>query len=126
MPETAIGFFPDVGGSYFLSRLPDGLGNYLALMGARLGAPDVLHCNIATHFVPKAKLAQLEVPTRTCTHTHTHTRTHLLQSHNTTGGTVQSKSGNCRRRLRTVDLRLAARYVGHDNDTHQIRTSSVD
>lgn len=60
MPETAIGFFPDVGGSYFLSRLPDGVGNYLALMGARLGAPDVLHCNIATHFVPKAKLAKLE------------------------------------------------------------------
>jgi enoyl-CoA hydratase/carnithine racemase len=77
MPETAIGFFPDVGGSYFLSRLPDGVGNYLALMGARLGAPDVLHCNIATHFVPKAKLAKLEVRTRTSTRTlpHTHTLT---------------------------------------------------
>ncbi len=72
MPETAIGFFPDVGGSYFLSRLPDGVGNYLALMGARLGAPDVLHCNIATHFVPKAKLAKLEVRTRTHAHTTAH------------------------------------------------------
>jgi enoyl-CoA hydratase/carnithine racemase len=82
MPETAIGFFPDVGGSYFLSRLPDGVGNYLALMGARLGAPDVLHYNIATHFVPKAKLAKLEVRTRTSTRTHTHTppHTHTLTS----------------------------------------------
>lgn len=78
MPETAIGFFPDVGGSYFLCRLPDGVGNYLALMGARLGAPDVLHCNIATHFVPKAKLAKLEVRARTYTRTRHRTRTLTL------------------------------------------------
>ncbi len=36
MPETGIGLFPDVGGTHFLSRLPDGLGLYLGLTGARM------------------------------------------------------------------------------------------
>jgi hypothetical protein len=41
MPETAIGFFPDVGGSFFLPRLDGALGMYLGLTGARLRGPDV-------------------------------------------------------------------------------------
>lgn len=52
MPETAIGFFPDVGGSYFLSRLDGGIGLYLGLSGARVGAADALYCGLATHHVP--------------------------------------------------------------------------
>ena len=40
MPETAIGFFPDVGGSFFLPRLEGALGNYLALTGHRLKGQD--------------------------------------------------------------------------------------
>ena len=51
MPETGIGFFPDVGGSYFLSRCPGEIGLYLALTGARLDAADALYAGIATHFV---------------------------------------------------------------------------
>lgn len=42
MPETAIGFFPDVGGSFFLSRLDDSLGLYLGLTGRRLTGIDTL------------------------------------------------------------------------------------
>lgn len=42
MPETGIGFFPDVGATYFLSRLPYGLGFYLGLTGARLSCDDCL------------------------------------------------------------------------------------
>lgn len=38
MPETAIGFFPDIGASYLLSRCPDAFGLYLGLTGKRLGA----------------------------------------------------------------------------------------
>lgn len=49
MPETAIGLFPDVGGSYFLSRLPKSLGMFLALSGYRLKGLDVLHAGLATH-----------------------------------------------------------------------------
>lgn len=42
MPETGIGFFPDVGATYFLSRLPNALGFYLGLTGARIGGDDCL------------------------------------------------------------------------------------
>ena len=59
MPETGIGLFPDVGGSFFLPRLPGETGLYLALTGARLKTADILHAGIATHFVPKAKRAEL-------------------------------------------------------------------
>ena len=54
MPETGIGFFPDVGGSYFLPRCPGELGMYLALTGARLKVADAHYAGVATHFVPQA------------------------------------------------------------------------
>lgn len=50
MPETGIGFFPDVGGSHFLSRLRKNVGFYLGLTGARLKGADVIHAGIAKHF----------------------------------------------------------------------------
>ncbi len=55
MPETGIGLFPDVGGSYFLPRCPGQIGMYLGLSGARLKTADSLYAGIATHFVPLAK-----------------------------------------------------------------------
>ncbi len=60
MPETAIGFFPDVGGTRFLSRCPGATGAYLGLMGARLGAADCLYVGAATHLVEAARLEDLE------------------------------------------------------------------
>ncbi|XP_061998400.1 3-hydroxyisobutyryl-CoA hydrolase 1-like [Rosa rugosa] len=60
MPETALGAVPETGASYFLSRLPGFLGEYLALTGARLDGPEMLACGLATHFVPATKLALLE------------------------------------------------------------------
>ncbi|KAM6332379.1 3-hydroxyisobutyryl-CoA hydrolase, mitochondrial isoform 2-T2 [Podargus strigoides] len=60
MPETAIGLFPDVGGGYFLPRLPGKIGYYLALTGFRLKGRDVLKAGIATHFVDSEKLPALE------------------------------------------------------------------
>jgi len=47
MPETAIGLFPDVGGSYFLSRAPGRLGVYLGLVGPTIGAADAIYCGLA-------------------------------------------------------------------------------
>jgi enoyl-CoA hydratase len=59
MPETAIGFFPDVGTTYVLPRLPGALGTYIALTGARVQGADAVHAGLATHFVPRGKLADL-------------------------------------------------------------------
>eukprot|EP00002_Diphylleia_rotans_P008941 TRINITY_DN1892_c0_g2_i1.p1 TRINITY_DN1892_c0_g2~~TRINITY_DN1892_c0_g2_i1.p1 ORF type:complete len:383 (-),score=83.70 TRINITY_DN1892_c0_g2_i1:315-1463(-) len=56
MPETAIGFFCDVGGSYFLPRLDRSLGMYLALTGARLKGADLVHAGIATHYIASEML----------------------------------------------------------------------
>lgn len=60
MPETAIGLFPDVGGSYFLPRLAGKVGLYLALTGARLKGKDVLNVGIATHYCDSAKIPEVE------------------------------------------------------------------
>lgn len=60
MPETAIGFFPDVGATYVLPRLPGALGRYLGLTGARLGAADCLWTGLGTSYVPADRLEALE------------------------------------------------------------------
>ena len=52
MPEVNIGLFPDVGGSYFLSRAPGGLGRYLGVTGVTIGAADALYAGLADHYVP--------------------------------------------------------------------------
>jgi enoyl-CoA hydratase len=59
MPECAIGVFPDVGGTWFLPRLADGIGWHMALTAARLSAGDALHAGLATHVVASADLAPL-------------------------------------------------------------------
>jgi len=60
MPETGIGFFPDVGATYVLPRLPGALGMDLGLTGRRLGAADCLACGLATHHVSSDRLGDLE------------------------------------------------------------------
>lgn len=52
MPEVGIGFFPDVGSTYFLNRAPGEMGTWLTLTGKNIGAGDMLHCGLATHYVP--------------------------------------------------------------------------
>jgi enoyl-CoA hydratase/carnithine racemase len=47
MPETIIGLFPDVGGSWFLARVPGELGTYLGLVGPTIGAADAVYCGLA-------------------------------------------------------------------------------
>ncbi len=59
MPETAIGFFPDIGGTFFLPRLPGKLGIYLGLTGLRTTGADAVHSGFATHFVSRANLPGL-------------------------------------------------------------------
>ena len=60
MPEVGIGFFPDVGGSYLLSRTPGHLGVYLGLTGSRLKQQDCFASGLATHACRSEDLAALE------------------------------------------------------------------
>ncbi|MBO6505262.1 MAG: enoyl-CoA hydratase/isomerase family protein [Kordiimonadaceae bacterium] len=56
MPETGLGLFPDVGGGWFLPRLPGETGMFLALTGARIKAPDLYAQGIATHHITSDKI----------------------------------------------------------------------
>jgi enoyl-CoA hydratase/carnithine racemase len=56
MPETGIGLFPDVGGGWYLSRLPGRVGQYLALTGHRLDGAECLALGLATHYLQSAAL----------------------------------------------------------------------
>jgi enoyl-CoA hydratase/carnithine racemase len=60
MPEVGIGFFPDVGGSYFLPRLPGELGIYLGVTGCQIRAADALYANLADYCLPSEQLAELD------------------------------------------------------------------
>jgi enoyl-CoA hydratase len=64
MPEVGIGFFPDVGGSWYLSRLPGRIGQWLALTGARLSGADCISVGLATHYVEGGALPKLKADLR--------------------------------------------------------------
>jgi len=59
MPEVGIGFFPDVGATWFLPRLPGALGTYCGLTAERLRAEDAVPAGVATHRVRSARFADL-------------------------------------------------------------------
>jgi enoyl-CoA hydratase len=59
MPETGIGFFPDVGSSYFLPRCTGKVGTYMALTGARLHIADTIYAGVVDHLVPKKDFSVL-------------------------------------------------------------------
>ena len=59
MPEVGIGFFPDVGATWFLPRMPGELGTYCGLTGERFDSADAVAAGIATHRVPSARFAAL-------------------------------------------------------------------
>lgn len=60
MPETDIGFFPDVGASFFLPRMNGAVGTYLALTSDQLRGVDVFYTGIATHYMHSTSLPMLE------------------------------------------------------------------
>jgi enoyl-CoA hydratase len=59
MPEVSIGFFPDVGGTYVLSRMPGEIGTFCALTGNRLDAADAMLSQVATHYAGGESRAEL-------------------------------------------------------------------
>ncbi|WP_031081204.1 enoyl-CoA hydratase/isomerase family protein [Streptomyces sp. NRRL WC-3549] len=67
MPETGIGFVPDVGGTHLLAAAPGELGTHLALTGRSVNAADALACGLADHFVPSGRLPDLVAALSRCT-----------------------------------------------------------
>ncbi|XP_077245096.1 small ribosomal subunit protein mS47-like isoform X2 [Tasmannia lanceolata] len=59
-PETQIGFHPDAGASFYLSRLPGYFGEYLALTGEKLNGVEMIACGLATHYSLNARLSWIE------------------------------------------------------------------
>ncbi|OLQ71300.1 enoyl-CoA hydratase [Photobacterium proteolyticum] len=61
MPEISIGLYPDVGGTWFLNKLPDGIGMFLGLTGAQINATDALELGMSEHMlIPEQKQSVLE------------------------------------------------------------------
>src|SRR5262249_41740945 len=59
MPEAGLGFFPDVGGTYLLSRSPGEIGTFFGLTGQTMNGPDAIYAKFADAVVPAAKLPEL-------------------------------------------------------------------
>jgi enoyl-CoA hydratase len=67
MPEVSIGFFPDVGAGYYLTRLPYHVGFYLGLSGESIkNKADLVKCKLATHAVPSAQIEDMVQDISTC------------------------------------------------------------
>jgi enoyl-CoA hydratase len=66
MPETAIGFIPDVGGTYLLGKAPGEMGMWMGLAGSRVGAADAILCGLADMFVRSEDLPRLTVELEAC------------------------------------------------------------
>ncbi|MBP6985674.1 MAG: enoyl-CoA hydratase/isomerase family protein [Alphaproteobacteria bacterium] len=66
MPETAIGYYPDVGAGWFLNQCPGNIGMFLALTGYRLQPLDALYAGLATHFVSASSLNDLRIQIQDC------------------------------------------------------------
>jgi enoyl-CoA hydratase len=60
MPETGIGLFPDVGGGWYLSRLPGRIGQFIALTGHRLDGAEAHALGLATHYLPASALPEVK------------------------------------------------------------------
>jgi len=60
MPETGIGLFPDVGGGWYLSRLPGRMGQFIALTGYRLDGAECAALGLATHYLPAERLDEVK------------------------------------------------------------------
>ncbi|KAI1723405.1 enoyl-CoA hydratase/isomerase domain-containing protein [Ditylenchus destructor] len=94
MPETALGFFPDAGATYFFPRLSGKLGLFLGLTGYRLSGADAFHSGLATHYVESKNLgaltqALLKLPWEKCDKENVDKLLKAFQSHRIPASSVQ-------------------------------------
>ncbi|XP_073302503.1 small ribosomal subunit protein mS47-like [Primulina huaijiensis] len=98
-PEVQIGFHPDAGASYYLSRLPGYLGEYLALTGEKLNGTEMMACCLATHYSLKEKLPWIEERLGKLI---TDDRSVIENSHAQYGTLVYPDEGSLLHRLETI------------------------
>nr|WP_052045977.1 enoyl-CoA hydratase/isomerase family protein [Candidatus Paracaedibacter symbiosus] len=60
MPETGIGYFPDIGASYFLNQCPGKIGTFMGVVGEIIDYADAIYTNLATHYVPSSNFPKLK------------------------------------------------------------------
>jgi len=95
MPESAIGLFPDVGGTYFLNRLPEGLGLFLALTSARFDGSDAVAIGLADHLISSSDKDELLAGLSTLPWTaDANTNKQLLRAHLNLCATSNAASGS--------------------------------
>ncbi|KAI4356050.1 hypothetical protein L6164_000102 [Bauhinia variegata] len=108
MPEVFLGFFPDVGASRFLSRLPGYFGEYIGLTGARLDGAEMVACGLATHFISSRKLKSLENALQAVTNSDIATITKLIDKFTES---VDVKEDSSLRRLETINRCFSRKTV---------------
>ncbi|KAI4380992.1 hypothetical protein MLD38_007112 [Melastoma candidum] len=105
-PEVQIGFHPDAGASFYLSRLPGYLGEYLALTGDKLNGVEMVACGLATHYSLNARLPLMdERLSKLITDEPSVIDTSLAQY----GDVVFPDSGSILHRINAID-----KFFGHD------------
>lgn len=60
MPETGIGYFPDIGASYFLNQCPGEIGTFMGIVGEKITASDAIYTKLATHYISSSALPKLK------------------------------------------------------------------
>lgn len=80
MPEITIGLFPDVGGTWFLNRMPNGLGNFFALTGASINALDAMTLGLANATIANADLEKIETALTAESWSDTNAENHAITS----------------------------------------------
>ena len=123
MPETRIGFTPDVGGTWLLAHAPGRLGEYLGLTGAVMDASDAIYAGFADHFVPSENLDGLRDALETRADPSSPTELVLLFDETPEPSAPRAARGVDRRRLRRRhrrrDRRAAAGAAGARGIRHR-------
>ncbi|MEM7571002.1 MAG: enoyl-CoA hydratase/isomerase family protein, partial [Pseudomonadota bacterium] len=126
MPETGIGLFPDVGGSYFLPKMPGQLGMFLGLTGARLKAADCLYAGVATHYVPSDKQAAVIDQICVKASSKEHINDILAHAHEDPGaGPIEALQGEIDKHFDGADVRSIMTELDQDQSEWAQKQASI-
>lgn len=113
MPETVLGLFPDVGGTWFLNRCPGMIGRYLALIGPHIGAADAMAAGLATHHAPKTAFEDIIADLAAADRLDSEAVLTILGAHTTapTGGILADRKAEIDRLFAPDDLDVVVAHI---------------